>query len=219
MMETVSASMSAKQQKISTKLQELINQANNSIPSTGEAIRAAYNQALEEGCPPRDAKSTLYNNLVWNKRTIRRHLPLEARDTEKIRHKNHAADDGPQVSAEKGPPLSHQASEGQTIAGTISNEETANRDFNIKNILSYQMTIMKLENIMKNKYRYIIELLESNERLSIENQRLKEETSGVLKVKVAFQRIYSEIHVVKVLNPSQVIISISNGKYLKLDAV
>jgi hypothetical protein len=105
--------------------QELISQSNNRIPSTGEAIRAAYNQALEEGFAPRDAKYILYNNAVsLNKRTIRRYLPLEARDTEKIRNKNHAADNDPQVSAEKGPPLSHQASEGEIIASTISNEES-----------------------------------------------------------------------------------------------
>jgi hypothetical protein len=122
-----------------------------------------------------------------NKRTIRRYLPLEARDTEKIRNKTHAADNDPQVSAEKGSPLSHQASEGEIIGGTISNEDTANHDLNHKNIPSSQMTIMKLENIMKNKDRYIIELLVRNERLGSENQKLKEElqayTSGVLKVK------------------------------------
>jgi hypothetical protein len=217
-METVSASMSAKQHKISTKLQELISQANNRIPSTGEAIRAVYNQALEEGFAPREAKYMLYNNVVFlNKKTIRRYLPLEARDTEKIRNKNHIADNDPQVSAEKGLPLSHQVSEGKIIAGTISNEEIANHDLNHKNILSSQMTIMKLENIMKSKDRYIIELLEKNERLGSENQRLKEElqayTSGVLKVKVEIHRLYRDMLLVRDINPSQGIMSISNGKY------
>ena len=61
--------MSTEYPKISIRLQELINQANNSFPSTGEAIMAAYNQALEEGYTPRQAKNILYNNCTssWMK--------------------------------------------------------------------------------------------------------------------------------------------------------
>jgi hypothetical protein len=85
------------------------------------------------------------------------------------------------------------------------------------------MTIMKLENIMKNKDRYIIELLERNERLESENQKLKEElqayTSGVLKVKVEIHRLRRDMLLVRDLNPYQAIISISNRKYLGLDPV
>jgi hypothetical protein len=221
----VSGDMSTEYPKISIKLQELINQANSRFPSTGEAIMAAYNQALEEGFTPRDAKYMLYNNVIFlNERTIRRYLPLEARDTEKIRNKNHAADNDPQMSAGKDPPLNHQASEGEIIAGTIPNEETANHDSNHKNFLSSAMTIMKLENILKNKDKYVIELLERNEGLATENQKLKEKmqantSEGVLKVKVEFQRLYRDMLLIRDLNPSQAIISISNGKYLNLDLV
>ena len=108
--------MSTEYPKISIKLQELINQANNSFPSTGEAIMAAYNQALEEGYTPRQAKNILYNNMHFlNERKIRRYLPLEAKDTEKIRTKPTTADNGPQKSAGKDNFLSNQ--------GTINKEE------------------------------------------------------------------------------------------------
>jgi hypothetical protein len=80
---------------------------------------------------------------------------------------------------------------------------------------------MKLENILKNKDKYIIELLGRNEGLGTENQKLKEEmqanTSEVLRVKVEFQRLYRDMLLIRDLNTSQAIISISNGKYLKLD--
>ena len=65
---------------------------------------AAYNQALEEGYTPRQAKKMLYDNVVFlNERTIRRHLPLEARNTEKIRTRPPTAENGPQKSTEKDP--------------------------------------------------------------------------------------------------------------------
>jgi hypothetical protein len=216
--------MSTEYPKISIKLQELISQANNSFPSTGEGIRAAYNQALEEGFAPRDAKYMLYDKVIFlNERTIRRYLPLEARNTEKIRNKNHIADNDPQMSAGKDPPLNHQASEGEIIAGTIPNEETANHDSNPKNILSSQMIIMKLENILKSKDKYIIELSERNEGLGTENQKLKEKlqayTSGVLKVKVDLSPLYRDILVVRNSNESQANILISNGKYVKLEPI
>jgi hypothetical protein len=75
---------------------------------------------------------------------------------------------------------------------------------------------MKLENILKNKDKYIIELLERNEGLGTENQKLKEErqtdtSDGVLKVKAEFQRLYRDMLLVRNLNPSQAIISISNA--------
>ena len=211
----MSEDVSTEYPKISTKLQELMNQANNSFPSTGEAIIAAYNQALEDGFTPREAKNMLYDNVIFlNKRTIRRHLPLEARDTEKIRNIC------PQKSAEKDPLLNNLGSnQGEIIAGTIRNEENVGH----KNILSSAITIMKLENILKNKDKYIMELLERNEGLGTENQKLKEElqanTSGVLKIKVEFQRLYRDMLLIRDYNPSQAIISISKGKYLNLDQV
>jgi hypothetical protein len=186
--------MSTKYPKISMKLQELMNQANNRFPSTGEAIMAAYNQALKEGHIPREAKNILYNNIHFlNERTIRRYLPLEAKDTEKIRTKHPTEDNGTQKSAENDPLLNNQGSnQGEIIAGTIRNEENVGN----KNVLSSAMTIMKLENILKNKDRYIIELLERNEGLGTENQKLKEElqayTSGVLKSRLAFN-VFIEI--------------------------
>lgn len=77
---------------------------------------AAYNQALEEGYTPRQAKNILYNNMHFlNERKIRRYLPLEAKDTEKIRTKPTTADNGPQKSAGKDNFLSNQ--------GTINKEE------------------------------------------------------------------------------------------------
>jgi hypothetical protein len=212
--------------KISIRLQELINQANNSFPSTGEAIMAAYNQACEEGHTPRQAKNILYNNVHFlDERTIRRYLPLEAKDTEKIRTRPPTADNGAQKSAEKDPLLNNQGSDqGEVRTGTISKEEYAAPTSSQKDILSSAMTIMKLENILKNKDRYIVELLEKNERLGTENQKLKEKiqantSEGVLKVKVDLSPIYRDVLLVRNSNASQANILISNGKYIKLEPV
>jgi hypothetical protein len=211
--------MSTKYPKISIRLQELMNQANSSFPSTGEAIMAAYNQALEEGYTPRQAKNILYNNVHFvDERTIRRYLPLEAKDTEKIRTRPPTADNGPQKSAEKDP---LQGSDHEVITGTITNKENTAPNSSHKNILSSAITIMKLENILKNKDKYIIELLERNEGLGTENQKLKEKTqantSEVLRVKVVFQRLYRDMFLIRNLNASQAIIHISNGEYVKLE--
>jgi hypothetical protein len=215
--------MSTEYPKISIRLQELINQANNSFPSTGEAIMAAYNQAVEEVYTPRQAKNILYNNVHFlDERTIRRYLPLEAKDTEKIRSRPPTADNGAQKSAEKDPLLNNQGSDQMEVTtGTITYEENKASISNHKNILSFSMTIMKLENILKNKDKFIIELLGRNEGLGTENQKLKEKMqaniSEVLRVKVEFQRLYRDMLLIRNLNTSQAIISISNGKYLKLD--
>ena len=169
--------MSTEYPKISIKLQELINQAKRHFPSTGEAILAAYSQALEERYTPREAKNILYEKVdSLNDRTIRRHLPLEARDTEKIRTRPTTADNCPQKFANGDRFLNnHGSDQGVAVTGTIRKEENAVPDSTHKNILSSQMTIMKLENILKNKDKYIIELLERNEVLGTENQKLKEE--------------------------------------------
>ena len=89
------------------------------------------------------------------------------------------------------------------------------------------MTIMKLENILKNKDRYIVELLEKNEALNNENWKLKEEkqrlidtqSGGVLKVKVGVSKLYTGLFMVRNLNASHAIIHISNGEYVKLEPV
>ena len=223
--------MSTEYPKISIKLQELINQTNNSFPSTGEAIMAAYNQALEEGYTPRQAKNILYNNIHFlNERTIRRYLPLESKDTEKIRTKPTTADNGPQKSTEKDHFLSNQGSNhGEVVTGTINKEENAAPDS--KNILSLSMTIMKLENILKNKDKYVIELLERNEELNIENRKLKEEKQAqinsqetnlsgeVLKVKAPLSLLYREVFMLRQSNAFQVNILISNGKYIRLESM
>jgi regulator of replication initiation timing len=222
--------MSAECPKISIKLQELMNQANNSFPSTGEAIMAAYNQALEEGYTPRQAKNILYNNIhFFDERTIRRYLPLEAKDTEKIRTKPTTADNDPQKSPEKDHFLSNQGSDqGEVITGTVDKEENTAPDSNRRNILSSAMTIMKLENILKNKDKNIIELLERNEGLNIENRKLKEEKQAqinsqtnmsekVLKVKANLSPLYRDLISIRDSNTSEVNILISNGKYIKLE--
>ena len=54
---------------------------------------------------------------------------------------------------------------------------------------------MKLENILKNKDKHIIELLERNEGLGTENQKSKEQmqantSEGVLRIQFGFQRLY-----------------------------
>jgi hypothetical protein len=214
--------MSTEYPKISIKMQDLINQANNRFPSTGEAIMAAYNQALEEGYTPRQTKNILFDNIHFlDERTIRRYLPLEAKDTEKIRTKHTTEDNGPQKSDDKDHfPNNQQSDQVEVVTSTISKEEDAASDSSRKNVLS-AITIMKLENILKNKDKYIIELSERNEGLVTENQKLKEElqanTSGALKINVHFQRLYRDMLLIRNLNPSQVIISISNGKYLSLD--
>ena len=218
--------MSAEYTKISIKLQELMNQANNSFPSTGEAIMAAYNQALEEGYTPRQAKNILYNNIhFFDERTIRRYLPLEAKDTEKIRTKPTTADNDPQKSAEKDHFLSNQGSDqGEVITGTVDKEENTAPDSNRRNILSSAMTIMKLENILKNKDKFVIELLERNEELNIENRKLKEEKQAQinmsekeLKVKVNISPLYRDVFAMRQFKASEVNIIISNGKYIKLE--
>jgi hypothetical protein len=209
--------------KISIKLQELINQANNSFPSTGEAILAAYNHALEEGYTPRQAKNMLYNNIHFlDERTIRRYLPLEAKDTEKIRTKHTTEDNGPQKANEKGHFLNNQRSDqAEATTGTISKEVNAAPDSNRKNVLSSARTIMKLENILKNKDKYIIELLESNEGLNMENRKLKEANmpEKLLKVKVDMSPLYRDMLMVRNSNESQANIIISNGKYIKLESI
>jgi regulator of replication initiation timing len=208
-----------------------MNQANNSFPSTGEAIMAAYNQTLEEGYTPRQAKNILYNNIhFFDERTIRRYLPQEAKDTEKIRTKPTTADNDPQKSAEKDRFLSNQASDqGEAVTGTSNKEENPAPDPNHKNVLSSAMTIMKLENILKNKDKHIIELLERNEGLNIENRKLKEEKQAqinsqetnmsekVLKVKVNISPLYRDVFAMREFNASEVNILISNGKYIKLE--
>jgi hypothetical protein len=223
--------MSAGYPKISIKLQELMNQANSGFPSTGEAIMAAYNQALREGNTPRQAKNILYNNIHFlDERTIRRYLPLEAKDTEKIRTKHTTEDNGPQKADEKDHFLNNQRSnQVEIVTGTISKEENAAPDSNHKNIFSSQMTIMKLENILKNKDEYIIKLLEKNEVLGTENQKLKEEKQAqngsretnmpekVLKVKVNLSPLYRDLLLVRSSKASQANILISNGKYDKLE--
>jgi regulator of replication initiation timing len=219
--------MSTEYPKISIKLQELINQANNSFPSTGEAIMAAYNQACEEGHTPRQAKNILYNNVHFlDERTIRRYLPLEAKDTEKIRTRPPTAENGPQKSGEKDHFLSNQGNDrGEVIPGTINKQENAAPDSSSKNILSFSMTIMKLENILKNKDKYVIELLERNEGLNIENRKLKEEKQAqetnlsgeALKVKAYLSPLYRDVLLLRQSNASQVNILISNGKYIKLE--
>lgn len=215
--------MSAEYPKISIRLQELINQANNGFPSTGEAIMAAYNQALKEVYTPRQAKNILYDNIHFlDERTIRRYLPLEAKDTEKIRTRPPTADNGAQKSAEKDPLLNNQVIDQEVRTGTITNEENTAPNSSHKNILSSAITIMKLENILKNKDKYIIELLERNEGLGTENQKLKEKmqantSEGVLRVKVGYQRLYRDMLVIRNPNTSQAIIHISNGEYAKLE--
>ena len=184
---------------------------------------AAYNQAVEEGYTPRQAKNILYNNVHFlDERTIRRYLPLEAKDTEKIRTRPPTADNGAQKSAEKDPLLNNQGSDQEVTTGTITNKENTAPNSSHKNILSSAITIMKLENILKNKDKYIIELLERNEGLGTENQKLKEKmqantSEGVLRVKVLFQRLYRDMRLIRDLNRSQAIIHISNGEYVKLE--
>lgn len=86
------------------------------------------------------------------------------------------------------------------------------------------MTIMKLESILKNKDKYVIELLERNEGLIIENRKLKEERQAqinmsgeVLKVKVNMSPLSRDVFVMRQLHASEVNILISNGKYIKLE--
>jgi hypothetical protein len=105
-----------------------------------------------------------------DKRTIRRYLPLEAKDTEKIRTRPPTADNGPLKSTEKDPLQNNQGSDqGEVRTGTISKEEYASPNSSHKDTLASAMTIMKLENILKNKDRYIVELLEKSEALNNEN--------------------------------------------------
>lgn len=188
---------------------------------------AAYNQALGEGYTPRQAKKMLYDNVVFlNERTIRRHLPLEARNIEKIRTGINTADNGPPKSTEKDPLQNNQErDQGKVRTSTISKEEYAAPTSSHMDILPSAMRIMKLENIMKNKDRYIVELLEKSEALNNENLKLKEEkqrlidthSGGVLQVKVNVSRLYTGLLIVREHKTSQAIMHISNGEYVKLE--
>jgi hypothetical protein len=113
-------------------------------------------------------------------------------------------------------------SDQEVTTGTITNEENTAPNSSHKNILSSAITIMRLENILKYKDKYIIELLERNEGLGTENQKLKEKmqantSEGVLRVKIMFQRLYRDMLLIRDLNTSQAIIHISNGEYVKLE--
>ena len=88
---------------------------------------------------------------------------------------------------------------------------------------------MKLENILKNKDKNIIELSERNERLNIENRKLKEEKQAqingqetnmsekVLKAKANISPLYRDVFAMRQFKASEVNIIISNGKYIKLE--
>jgi hypothetical protein len=70
---------------ISPKLQELIDNANHNFESAKDIVMDAYNQALREGFSPREAKRILCERIrFFHNRTIRRYLPLEAKDVKKM---------------------------------------------------------------------------------------------------------------------------------------
>lgn len=222
--------------KISSELQQLIEKANFSFPSTGEAVMAAYKQALGEGYTPRQAKNVLYDNIHFlDERTIRRYMPSEAISTEKIRILNRAADNDPQnvkqndIGTEKTTIQNSKKLDGQTSLESIISDSdsvdvsTVNKMNHSKNSTE---TILRLQDTVKKNNTYTTELLNYNIDLQNENQRLKEEIEQNKKekkiadkigVKVIIPELYREVLHLKLNNVPFGTLVIDGGKFIKIE--
>lgn len=221
---------------ISSKLQQLIEKANCSFPSTGEAVNEAYRQALGEGYTPRQAKNVLYDNIHFlHERTIRRYMPSEAKDTEKIRILNGAADNDLQnlkqndIETKKATfPNSKKLGRQTNLENTISDSDSA--DVSTVNNMNHSKnsteTILRLQDTVKKNNAYTIELLNHNIELQNENQRLKEDIDknktknivpGRILVDVTIPALYREVLHLKLNNVPYGRIVIDGGRYVKLE--
>ena len=199
--------------QISPKLQQLIEKANSSFPSTGDAVTAAYRQALGEGYTPRQAKNVLYDNIHFlHERTIRRYMPSEAKDTEKIRVLNTAADNSSQN-------IEKQDNIDSSMA-TDQNSKIIRRQNNLENFSPNSAdrsaitksnsteTILQLQDFIKQINEYAAKLSEGITDLDNRNQYLKEAklnreekiTSGKTHIDIIIPQVYRDILHLKLNN-------------------
>ena len=218
---------------ISSKLQQLIEKANFSFPSTGEAVTTAYKQALEEGYTPRQAKNILYDNIHFlNERTIRRYMPNEAKDSEKIRIINRAADNGSQNikkqdNIDSGTPQNSEILKKQTSLGRIGTNSadmsTVTKKEGYSNLTD---AISDLQDFIKQINEYAAKLSDRITDLDHKNQCLKEETklnkeekiaSGKTHLDIIIPKVYRDILHLKLNNITHGRILIDNGFYSGLE--
>lgn len=221
--------------EISPRLQRLIERANSSFPSTGEAVMAAYKQALGEGYTPRQAKNVLYDNIHFlDKKTIRRYMPIEAKDTEKIRNLNRTADnDSQNVKKQDETDSSTDPDQNSKILRRQYNLEnikpnSADRSAIIKkdNYSNSTETILQLQNFIKQINEYAAKLSDGITELDNKNQYLKEEAeqnregkiaSGKTHLDIIVTQVYRDILHLKLNHITYGRILINNGSYINIE--
>jgi hypothetical protein len=218
---------------ISSKLQQLIEKTNFSFPSTGEAVMTAYKQALEEGYTPRQAKNILYDNIHFlNERTIRRYMPNEAKDSEKIRIINRAADNGSQNikkqdNIDSGTPQNSEILKKQTSLERIgTNSADMSTVTKRDGYSSLTDAISDLQDFIKQINEYAANLSDRITDLDHKNQCLKEETkinkeekiaSGKTHLDIIIPKVYRDILHLKLNNITHGRILIDDGSYSGLE--
>jgi hypothetical protein len=189
------------QTSISPKLQELIDKANHNFESSKDIILAAYNQALTEGFTPKEAKKILYERIrFFHHRTIRRYLPIEAKDTKKIRTR--VVDNSPQKRKDE----THMDESG---------ESDITKNITIQDLYK---VVLQLQNTIKKNEENIGEIPGE----SHEDQNLKEEMdhskSPQIRVRVTIPLLFREVQLLKMNNAMYGEILIENGRYVKLES-
>lgn len=220
---------------ISSKLQQLIERANSSFPSTGDAVMAAYKQAIGEGYTPRQAKNVLYDNIHFlDKRTIRRYMPNEAKDTEKIRNLGKPADNDsqnvkkqddmdPSIDAEQNfKILKSQTNLDKACPGCADGSVvTKSNDYS-----NSTKTILELQDLMKQMKEYVSKLSNGITELDNKNQYLKEEArqnreekiaSGKTHLDIIIPQVYRDVLHLKLNNITHGRILIDKGSYSGLE--
>jgi hypothetical protein len=220
--------------EISPRLQRLIERANFSFPSTGEAVMAAYKQALGEGYTPRQAKNVLYDNIHFlDKKTIRRYMPIEAKDTEKIRNLNRTADNDSQNVKQDNTASSMYTDQNSKILRRQNNLEnikpnSADRSAITKkdNYSNSTETILQLQNFIKQINECAAKLSDGITELDNKNQYQKEEAkqnreekivSGKTHLDIIVTQVYRDILHLKLNNITYGRILINNGSYINIE--
>jgi hypothetical protein len=220
--------------EISPRLQRLIERANFSFPSTGEAVMAAYKQALGEGYTPRQAKNVLYDNIHFlDKKTIRRYMPIEAKDTEKIRNLNRTADNDSQNVKQDNTASSMYTDQNSKILRRQNNLEnikpnSADRSAITKkdNYSDSTETILQLQNFIKQINECAAKLSDGITELDNKNQYQKEEAkqnreekivSGKTHLDIIVTQVYRDILHLKLNNITYGRILINNGSYINIE--
>jgi hypothetical protein len=185
---------------ISPKLQELIDKANHNFESAKDIVMAAYSQALTEGFTPREAKRILYERIhCFHDRTIRRYLPLEAKDVKKIR--TSVVDNDPQKLEEIA-----NGESGKVAAFSL------NKPDYIKEL--YKM-FLQLQNRVGKMDENIGALLGKQSRIDHNKKPIFDR----MYVEVDIPTLYREVQLLKLNNRAYAKILIENGKYVRLDSI